>query len=114
MWWRSLASGIIGIVLAALPLVAQNNSTDAGTKFSSSTELVLVPTVVTDGSGNHVANLKKEDFVLKEDGKPRSISIFEEVTTDTAQLRRSAGEKGQFSNFEPGSAGYHRLTIIVL
>jgi VWFA-related protein len=99
--------------LFLLPL-SFGQSAPANPKFTSSTELVLIPTVVTDGSGNHVASLKKDDFVIKEDGKSRSISVFEEVATDTVRLQRTAGEKGQFSNFDPGSGGYHRLTIIVL
>ena len=100
------------ILLLGSPFAGQS-APDSGTKFSSSTELVLVPTVVTDNSGKHVPNLKKEDFVLKEDGKARTLSVFEEVTTDKSRLQRATGEKGQFSNFDPGE-GRHRLTIIVL
>ena len=89
------------ILLLGSPFAGQS-APDSGTKFSSSTELVLVPTVVTDNSGKHVPNLKKEDFVLKEDGKARTLSVFEEVTTDKSRLQRATGEKGQFSNFDPG------------
>jgi VWFA-related protein len=113
MRFRWLTLGVTAIVLVTMAF-SQDNSSNTDTKFKSSTELVLVPAVVTDGSGNHVPNLKKEDFVLKEDGKSRPISIFEEVTTDMVRLQRASGDKGQFSNFEPGSGGYHRLTIIVL
>ncbi len=105
---------ILPSLLASLLAVSFGQTTAVNPKFTSSTELVLIPTVVTDGSGSHVANLKKDDFVVKEDGKPRAISVFEEVATDTVRLQRTAGEKGQFSNFDPGSGGYHRLTIIVL
>src|ERR1700761_7889905 len=110
MQFRGLALSLVGIVFLAAHPFAQDSSSSAETKFTSSTELVLVPAVVTDGSGKHVPNLKKEDFVLKEDGKSRPISIFEEVTTDTVHFQRASGDKGQFSNFEPGAGGYHRLT----
>src|ERR1700739_3946779 len=105
---------LVALWASLLLPVSFGQSPTTNPKFTSSTELVLIPTVVTDGSGNHIANLKKEDFVLKEDGKPRPISIFEEVATDATRFHRIAGENGQFSNFEPGSAGYRRLTIIVL
>ncbi len=44
------------------------------------TRLVTVDVVVTDKSGNPVRGLKKDDFRLLEDGKPQSISVFDEET----------------------------------
>src|ERR1035441_1453383 len=35
-------------------------------KFSARTELVLIPTLVTDKSGAHISGLKKEDFTVLE------------------------------------------------
>jgi VWFA-related protein len=98
--------------LLTSPLKTQTAQTTA-TIFRSSTELVLVPTVVNDKSGAHISGLKKEEFSLKQNGKPHPIAVFEEVRTDSARARRSGGEHGVFSNFEPGSSGYHRLNIIV-
>jgi len=95
------------------PLRAQTAQTNA-TTFTSSTELVLIPTVVDDRSGAHIPGLKKEDFALKQDGKSQPIAIFEEVKTDSARVRRSEGENGTFNNFEPGGSDHHRLNIIVL
>lgn len=82
--------------------------------FTSSTELVLIPIVVSDKSGSHVSGLKKEEFALKQDGKSQPVAIFEEVRTNAARVRRSEGEHGTFSNVEPGGNEYHRLSIIVL
>jgi VWFA-related protein len=102
----------IALLLATslYPQTAQPNAT----KFTSSTELVLIPAVVHDKSGSHIHGLKKEDFVLKQDGKVQSIAILEEVKTSSSRLRRAEGNEGTFSNFEPGGSNYHRLTIIVL
>jgi VWFA-related protein len=97
----------------ALPLLAQTAQTSAAT-ITSSSELVLIPAVVNNGSGSHISGLKKEDFVLKQDGKPRPVAIFEEVKTNTARVRRAEGEHQTFSNIEPDIAEYHRLSIIVL
>ena len=84
------------------------------TTLTSSTELVLIPAVVNNKSASHISGLKKEDFVLKQDGKTQAIAIFEEVKTDTTRLHRSQGEHGTFTNLEPGGSEYHRLSIIVL
>lgn len=40
------------------------------------TQLVSVPAVVTDGTGRPVANLRPENFLLYEDGRPQQISNF--------------------------------------
>ena len=104
---------IVGITLLfALPLMAQTTQPTA--TFTSSTELVLIPTVVNDKSGVHIAGLHREEFALKQDGKSLPIAVFEEVKTSSARVRRSEGEHGTFSNFETGGSDYHRLNIIVL
>ncbi len=110
LWLSTIATTVL---LTAL-LHAQNPAGGTPT-FSSSTDLVLIPAVVSK-SGSHLAGLKKEDFVLKQDGKSQPIAIFEEVKTTTTRVRRSEGEHGTFSNVEPNESvsEYHRLSIIVL
>ncbi len=83
-------------------------------KFTSTTELVLIPAVVNSKSGSHISGLTKDDFALKQDGKSQPVAIFEEVITDNSRVRRSAGEQGTFSNIEPGGRDYPRVSIIVL
>ena len=39
-----------------------------GTVRLSTTELVLVPTIVRDKSGQHISGLSKQDFVVMQDG----------------------------------------------
>jgi VWFA-related protein len=109
-----LRSRIISVVfLFAAGVQAQSVPPQTGT-VKASAEVVLVPTLITDKSGNHISGLKAADFTLKQDGKPQPIAVFEEVKTDSTRERRSSGEKGTFSNIEPGRKGYHRLSIIVL
>lgn len=74
----------------------------------------MIPTVVNDKSGAHIPGLKKEEFVLRQDGKSQPIAIFEEVQTSSTRMRRTAGEHGTFSNIEPGGSDFHRLNVIVL
>ncbi len=81
---------LLGIVILVSTPVTPQESQPPATTFSSSSELVLVPTVVND-----------------------KIAVFEEVRTDSARVRRSRGEGGIFNNFESDGT-YHRLIIIVL
>jgi VWFA-related protein len=105
---------IAGITFLVVSPVGAQTAPSGAITFTSSTELVLIPTVVNDKSGAHVAGLRKEDFVLKQDGKAHPIAVFEEVKTDSAPVHRSEGGYGTFSNFQSGGSEYHRLNIIVL
>ena len=46
--------------------------------FRAKARLVLVEAVVTTGKDEPVTGLKKQDFEVFEDGKPQTISAFEE------------------------------------
>src|ERR1700732_2871929 len=45
--------------------------------FQTTTNLIIVNVSVRDKSGKLLDNLKKDDFILTEDDKPQSISVFE-------------------------------------
>ncbi len=60
------------LVLAlAGPLLAQPSTT-----FSVDVNLVRVPCIVTRANGAPVKNLRKEDFIVLEDGKPRQVKYL--------------------------------------
>lgn len=82
-------------------------------KFTSRTELVLIPTLVTDKSGVHVSGLKKEDFVVLENGSQRQVATFEEVTSDRHRLERRS-DPNEFSNSLGSGPSTRRVTLIVL
>lgn len=79
----------------ALPVSAQqaaqsknerpSENLPASTTIRTRTELVLVPTTV-EKSGKAVLGLKKENFVIEEDGRVRSVSVFEPVTTNNLRV----------------------------
>jgi Ca-activated chloride channel family protein len=54
-----------------VPIAAQD-----GFRFRSTTELINVTATVTDGTGRFASNLRKEDFVVREDGQRQQISHF--------------------------------------
>jgi len=59
---------------------------------AAETELVQVDVVVTDKDGRLVTNLKQQDFVLLEDGKPQQISHFLVSSHSPAPPAESAPE----------------------
>jgi len=86
---------------------------NAEVKFTSRTELVLVPALVTDKSGAHISGLKQEDFTVLENGAERKIATFEEITSDTHRASRPVNPN-EFSNSLGGGAAAGRITLIVL
>lgn len=56
--------------------------------FKVQVEYVEVDTVVVDGDGNLVRDLKKEDFQVFEDGKPQTISAFSVVDIPVERYER--------------------------
>jgi len=71
-------------LLLISPLSAQNSvpaSSDAqikGATIKSKVNVVVVDVVVTKGKGDPVQGLHREDFKITDDGKPQTISYFEE------------------------------------
>jgi len=88
----------------------ENNSE---VKFTSRTELVLIPTLVTDKSGNHISGLKKEDFTVLENGAEQKIATFEEIASDAHRFSRPRNPN-EFSNSLAGGPSARRITLIVL
>src|SRR5215212_9050981 len=62
------------IVMAAVAAVAQ------GPTFRAGTQVVFVPTTVTDAEGRLVPDLEKEDFTILDNGKPQDITVFQGET----------------------------------
>ena len=82
-------------------------------KIQTRADLVLVPVVVTR-SGKHVGGLQKDTFRIEENGKERSVSIFEEVKTEKLAVSGRNERLQSYSNFAPGDEQTWRLTAIVL
>ncbi|MEP6916681.1 MAG: VWA domain-containing protein [Acidobacteriota bacterium] len=56
------------------------------TKFRSSIDVVSVSAVVRDRKGRFVGNLEKQDFIVAEDGQPRTILDFHAQTDGPVKL----------------------------
>ena len=69
----------------AVPPAPTVNTSGATTQasvptFKSRRQIVALDVVVADAKGHPIKSVPQQDFVLKEDGKPQSISYFNEVT----------------------------------
>ena len=96
-----LRVGVVICCLALLPLPdwpapPAKESQDPTFKIEVKVNKALVPVVVRDAKGHAVSDLKKEDFVVFDRGKPRSISGF------TVE-ERGAAEKNAKSNNNPSA-----------
>jgi VWFA-related protein len=78
--FRPIAS-CVALIGLAVPLLAQTAGPDANTPFSTlqtNSRAVVVDVIVTDSSGRPVRGLRKDGFAVTEQGKPQTISFFEE------------------------------------
>jgi len=76
----TIASFVIAYcVFGAIPNAAQQKPQQAPA-FRSEAELVTVDVVVTDKRGDPVADLRAEDFVVTEEGRPQKVQFFQSVT----------------------------------
>ena len=63
------------IVTATLTAIAQQEPT-----FRATTQIVSVPTTVTDAQGRLVPNLEQNQFSILDNGKPQEITFFQNET----------------------------------
>lgn len=93
---------------------ARQDSQDEPIRLRS--ELVQVDLVVLDKSGRPVRDLKKEDFILTEDGKPQSITFFSLLTpppAGTAAAAPSRATAGRAQD-QPGISPDSGRTIFLI
>ena len=71
---RTLATLAL-IVTAALAATAQQEPT-----FRATTQIVSVPTTVTDAQGRLVPSLEQDQFTILDNGKPQTLTFFQNDT----------------------------------
>jgi VWFA-related protein len=110
-----LSLSVISLLLIAVSLRAgdkPDKSPEGMPTFNSRTQLVVVPAVVTDRSGNHIAGLKKEDFAVEENGVAQKIASFEEITSHPEWVPKAKLQDNTFSNLVQAQAG-ERVTVLL-
>jgi len=74
--------GVVGVCLCGVATVRGRAAArdQQQPTIKSDVRIVLVDVVVTGAKGQPASGLKKEDFLLSEDGKAQTVSFFEEHT----------------------------------
>jgi VWFA-related protein len=70
--------------------------------FPSAVRLITVEAVVLDGHGQPVPGLTKDDFVVKEDGRPQEVVSFQAFDLGAAREEPEAVAPGVVARNEPG------------
>ena len=93
----------------AFPQAASPQASQQVPSFASKVELITVDAVVVDDAGRPVAGLTKDDFVVKEDGRPQAIASFEAFTAEAAPA--TAASTPIASN-EAGAGGGRIFSVV--
>ena len=108
------------LLLLTVPVpVAQTSPAQTKAKtdatISVSAELVVVPAVVTDHSGEAIKGLGKDDFAITEDGTYRAISLLEEISDGYEKGNQADARHPRCVQQSVGDENApKRLTVIVL
>lgn len=70
----------------SLPAAASPQTQDGTQRFSVDVNAVALDVVVTDQRGRFVKGLKREDFVVLEDGMPQELTYFTSASTPVTVL----------------------------
>jgi VWFA-related protein len=84
---------------------------------TANTELVLVPAQAKGHDGKPLMGLKQQDFILRSDGQPQAIRVFESVRADLKPATQTAtaqpASPNRVSNVPPGGMPEQILIIAI-
>jgi VWFA-related protein len=106
----------IALFTLAAPLLGQqpSASSQSTARLSIRSDLVTIPVIITDKSGNPVSGLNKNAFTVEENGKVRILSLFEETRAEKATTSPKDTTGSTYSNFPAHDDPNFRVTILVL
>jgi len=107
----------LAAVFAIVPLHSQApapNASPTSPTIKVETRVVLLDVVVTDNKGEAVSGLIDKDFQILEEGKPQSISSFEEhKTAQPVQIKVPQMPANVFTNF-PTTKSADSVNVLLL
>src|SRR5271154_5413638 len=90
---------ITGFLIFSVSAQDKGQSKDSDTTtFKAQTNLVLVPVVVTDKQGHHIAGLTASDFELKQEGKVQKIISLDEIIAEPSIIKLPTLPPNVFTN----------------
>jgi len=93
-----------GILLAVAAAFAQQPPGGNGAVIRSTTNLVQVRVVATDSKGNPIADLRREDFELRDNGRPQPVTLFVANRGGAASAKAPAAGANGTVDTSPGYA----------
>lgn len=111
---RMFSSAALGTVLGLAGVAQAQTPEPSGVTIAAHSELISVPVIVTDNSGSHVSNLKKEDFRVLEEGREQRIAVFEEMRPANEIAQRQSIPSGEYRNVEASDLSLRQLVVVVL
>ncbi len=115
-----IAAAATALSLVAVFAYAETRSTltslrqppsDSGLTLHVTTREIVVDVTVTDAHGNPIHGLKREDFALKEDGKPQPIRGFEEFGKHVVAAPPKL-PPNVYTNVQPPAAGPVNILLL--
>ncbi len=106
---RYLILALILLFAAVAPSFAQTEDSDT---IRIETSLVSVPVVVSDRQGRYLPGLKRDEFLLWSDGKPRDIAFFataEEPLRVAILLDTSRSTEGVLGNIKKAAKEFVKI-----
>ena len=94
--------------------LGQQTADQAAVPLRSETHAVLISVAVRDSSGRAVEDLRKEDFTVTDNGKPRDFQLFPSDTTSAAASPALLLAPNFFSNHYGPVAPMKRATAILI
>jgi Ca-activated chloride channel family protein len=77
---RMTAAALVATLLSSAPaLRGQSRPPDSTTAFRAAVDVVTVNVTVTDKARRMVTDLAREDFVVFEDNRPQTVTLFQKV-----------------------------------
>lgn len=77
---------ILTLTLFLLPGARAQDQTQAGPTFRTQANVVLVPTLVRDKSGDAVYGLQAKDFIIEDDGVSQTVHLDEAAESEPVSL----------------------------
>ena len=112
-------SAAVTVVLLILGELAAAQTSRTDVTLRSVTRLVQITVIAQDSQGRPVMDLKREDFLLFDSGKPRDIKVFTMDRSDrqkpsTAVATPANPSEHLFTNTAPERSGPTGVTVILL